>query len=222
MSDIDTITSRPQQDHAAPVPGVGEHSLERIASAFETGMRRWEVIIYPALFAFVILAAYGFFLVYSLTRDVERLAADVGRMADAVAPSMVSMSDNMGAMNRDIHQMNINMAGMATAIHHMNASLWDMNRNISPPMDAFNSMMPWGNSAPIVNAPPPMMPMYPQPMPPAMMYGQPQPMIYAPAPMPAMTTNPPAVVAAPPTPADVPQSALQPQAEPTLAPEPAR
>ena len=195
MSDSASLSAHiPQNgENSPPVEAsIGDRSLERIASAFETGMRRWELIIYPALFAFVVLAAYGFFLIYSLTRDVERLAGDVSRMADAVAPAMNSMSNNMAKMNADIHQMNSHTAGMTVAIHQMNASLWDMNRNISPPMDAFNSMMPWGNAAPAISAPPPLMPAYPQPVASNMMYAAPQ--YYGSTPQsarPAATEKPP-------------------------------
>jgi hypothetical protein len=170
MSDIDTHKA---VEHEQPEPtSIGDQSLERIAHAFETGMRRWELIIYPAMFAFVLLAAYGFYLVYSLARDVSHLSADVARMTDAVAPSMNNMSGYMGnidqrlvAMSEDIRQMNNNTGVMTTAIYHMGASLWDMNRNISAPMGTFNSMMPWGNSEPDYVAPRPMMPppyAYPQ------------------------------------------------------------
>ena len=45
---------------AAPYDG-----MDRLSAAFETSARRWELIVYPSLFAFVILAAYGFYLVFS-------------------------------------------------------------------------------------------------------------------------------------------------------------
>lgn len=169
MSDIDITTAPPREDGPHPAsataPTVGDQSLERIAQAFETGMRRWELIIYPALFAFVLLAAYGFYMVYSLTRDVDRLSNDINRMTEAVAPAMTGMNRNMESISADVHQMNVTTGNMAAAIHHMGASIWDLNRNISTPMDAFNSMMPWGSAGPAYTMPPPMMPVYYPPMP---------------------------------------------------------
>ena len=34
----------------------GTDSLDRLARAFESSARRWELIVYPALFAFIVLA----------------------------------------------------------------------------------------------------------------------------------------------------------------------
>ena len=41
----------------------------RLSEVFESSARRWELIVYPSLFAFIILAAYGFYLIYNLARD---------------------------------------------------------------------------------------------------------------------------------------------------------
>lgn len=38
-------------------------AVDRLSQAFETSAKRWELIVYPSLFAFIILAAYGFYLV---------------------------------------------------------------------------------------------------------------------------------------------------------------
>ena len=39
------------------------YAMDRLSQAFENSARRWELIVYPTLFAFIILAAYGFYLV---------------------------------------------------------------------------------------------------------------------------------------------------------------
>jgi len=36
-----------------------------------------QAVVYPSLAAFVLLASYGFYLVYNLTQDVHRLSLDV-------------------------------------------------------------------------------------------------------------------------------------------------
>ncbi|VAW55258.1 hypothetical protein MNBD_GAMMA05-2376, partial [hydrothermal vent metagenome] len=36
--------------------------LERLANTFDSSAKRWEMVVYPSLFAFVLLAGYGFFL----------------------------------------------------------------------------------------------------------------------------------------------------------------
>lgn len=37
-----------------------DSSFERLSKAFETSARRWELIVYPSLFGFILLAGYGF------------------------------------------------------------------------------------------------------------------------------------------------------------------
>ena len=51
--------------------------LAEFAKSFDKSARRWELIVYPSLFAFIILAMYGFFLIYSLTQDIRTMAASI-------------------------------------------------------------------------------------------------------------------------------------------------
>ena len=78
-------------------------SLEQLSSAFTASARRWELIVYPSLVAFIILAGYGFFLIYSLTQDVERVAASMG----AITQSMDGVAQNMN-----------NVAGLRVDVIH--------------------------------------------------------------------------------------------------------
>jgi len=54
--------------------GTEDLALDRLSHAFETSAKRWELIVYPSMFAFIILASYGFYLVFSLAKDVHYLA----------------------------------------------------------------------------------------------------------------------------------------------------
>ncbi|MFN2168328.1 MAG: hypothetical protein ACK2U9_18960, partial [Anaerolineae bacterium] len=56
---------------------LNAYAIERLSQAFETSAKRWELIVYPSLFAFIILAAYGFYLVFSLAKDIHYLAISV-------------------------------------------------------------------------------------------------------------------------------------------------
>ena len=49
-------------------------SMDRFVRVFENSARRWELIVYPAMLAFVVLAAYGFFLIYTLSKDIHTVA----------------------------------------------------------------------------------------------------------------------------------------------------
>ncbi|MCW8889099.1 MAG: hypothetical protein OQL20_00390 [Sedimenticola sp.] len=143
------------------------YSMDRLSEAFETSARRWELIVYPSLFAFIILAAYGFFLVFSLAKDVHYLAVSVDSNMTVLASNMQSVSDNMGHMTANIkvmsgHMAEINekvgtlepmlatigsmdrsMESMTHSTYIMRNDLSRMNQNISRPMSFMNTFMPW-------------------------------------------------------------------------------
>ncbi len=105
-----------KSDGAQPTPAatVNTEYLERFTRSFEVSARRWELVVYPSLFAFIVLAAYGFFLVYSLTKDVAHLSKSISQMTVAVD----SMSGNMGTVSNRMRAVSLNMDDIA---HKMDA-----------------------------------------------------------------------------------------------------
>ena len=110
--------------------------LERLSAAFESSARRWELIVYPSLFAFIILAAYGFYLVYSLAKDVHYLAISVDSHMTVLAGNMQSVSENMGQLTANVRSMTVTM----DAIDNKVATLEPMLVNIGSMDDAIKSM----------------------------------------------------------------------------------
>ena len=132
-------------------------SLERFAKSFEVSARRWELVVYPSLFAFILLAGYGFFLIYSLTQDMHTLARSMDpnmsfhmeTMAEHIAVLSVSielmgeeietMGENVALMSNEVERMNtklntlepmlVNMSEMNKAIHTMAANTSAMTAN---------------------------------------------------------------------------------------------
>jgi len=143
------------------------YAMDRLSQAFETSARRWELIVYPSLFAFIILAAYGFYLVFSLTKDVHYLAISVDSNMTVLASNMQSISDNMGQISSNVRTMAVSVDSMAqdvsvlepmlTTMETMDQSMRSMtfttatmrddigvmNRNIARPMHFMNTFMPW-------------------------------------------------------------------------------
>ncbi len=167
MADIET----PQNDQSDE-PGevdvkTNALAMHRLSQAFETSARRWELIVYPSLFAFIILAAYGFYLVFSLAKDVHHLSISVDSNMVVMASNMQSMSDHMNQMSANVRTMAVSVDSMSrdvstlepmlTAIQTMEQSMQSlnmntavmrddfgvMNRNISRPMHFMNWFMPW-------------------------------------------------------------------------------
>ncbi len=150
---------------------INAYAIDRLSQAFETSARRWELIVYPSLFAFIILAAYGFYLVFSLAKDVHYLAISVDSNMTVLASNMQSVSDNMGQLTANVRTMSVSVESMSrdvstlepmlTNIEHMGQSMESMtyathnirndmsamNRNIgngiARPMSFFNTFMPW-------------------------------------------------------------------------------
>jgi hypothetical protein len=142
-------------------------AIDRLSQAFETSAKRWELIVYPSLFAFIILAAYGFYLVFSLAKDVHYLAISVDSNMTVMASNMQSISDNVGQMSANVRTMAVGVDSMArdvstlepmlTSIQTMDRSMQHMtlttsnmsgdmavmNRNIGRPMQFMNWFMPW-------------------------------------------------------------------------------
>ena len=115
--------------------------MDKFARSFEASARRWELIVYPLLFAFVLLAAYGFYLIYELTNSVMHIT---GHM-EIIADEMVQMSDNMGRVTgnmelvaKDMHtvtgdlgQIKISVGHQDHAMASMSGSLEHMTNSVS-------------------------------------------------------------------------------------------
>ena len=108
-------------------PSAVEH-LERFARSFEISARRWELVVYPSLFAFIVLAAYGFFLIYSLTQDVAVMSRSIAQMTVAID----SMSDNMNTVSNRMQAVALNMDDISRkmdVLEPMHASMDSLDRS---------------------------------------------------------------------------------------------
>ncbi|NEX20602.1 hypothetical protein G3480_09825 [Thiorhodococcus mannitoliphagus] len=176
MADNENLTSggaprgRPEDDSSsieAADSQVNAYAIDRLSQAFETSAKRWELIVYPSLFAFIILAAYGFYLVFSLAKDVHYLAISVDTNMTVMASNMQSISDNISQMSSNVRTMTVSVNSMArdvNALEPMLVSIQDMdramqnmtlstssmrhdmavmNQNIGRPMQFMNWFMPW-------------------------------------------------------------------------------
>lgn len=119
-------------------------SLEQLSNAFTDSARRWELIVYPALLMFSVLAAYGFYLIYSLTKDVgilaeqitiinnsmRQISANVDRMSgnvEQMSGNISSMTDHVTLMTGDIAEATEVMSRMVIHMRDMNVSMQSMN-----------------------------------------------------------------------------------------------
>jgi hypothetical protein len=117
--------------------------LERLANTFDNSARRWEMVVYPSLFAFVLLAGYGFFLIYRLTHDISSLSQSVTRMAVIVSDVMPRMAKDLNVMTGSMDNMSGDIDGMRNEISSMSGqmnSLTPMSNNIESMTHNIGSM----------------------------------------------------------------------------------
>ena len=147
-----------------------QYSMDRLSLAFETSARRWELIVYPTLFAFILLAAYGFYLIFSLAKDVHFLARSVDNNMSVMSSNIVSMTDSVSQLSANVRTMAVSvdsmaqdvrtlqpmltsmdsmeesMKAMTVSTHYMQRDMRVMNHNIhdaARPMTMWNNFIPW-------------------------------------------------------------------------------
>lgn len=113
------------------VPEYVEY-FEKAADSLKTV----RLVVFAGLTSFIILAIYGYFLIFKLTKDAEQMAVTMDRM-----------SNTMIAMEQEMRPMSVNLEQMNQSMYRMTMSARNMDRSFSPPMRAMNSFMPWGNDA---------------------------------------------------------------------------
>lgn len=131
--------------------------LEKAVEAFKS----LKLIVFGLLAGTLLMAFYGFFLIFQLTRDSHRMVEQTVRMADemvAVRGSMETIGrnidtmrtalgevrDTMRTMNDSVGSMNASVAHMAGSVGLIQHSTSNLDRSFGPPMGMMNSFVPFG------------------------------------------------------------------------------
>lgn len=143
--------------------------IEQKEKAWKRKIRR---ILYPLISAFVLLAGYGFYLIQSVTTDIDNMSASVVRMNESVSRniknmairsqviardmdkmidnistmslSLQSMSGNMGHMTATATELQIPMYDLNLSTRHIQHNMGNLNDNLDKPLGMFNQFIPWG------------------------------------------------------------------------------
>ncbi|MDH3899581.1 MAG: hypothetical protein OEU51_00880 [Gammaproteobacteria bacterium] len=142
--------NKPEDDKGkittAESPFEGD-AMDRFVKSFEASARRWELVVYPAMVSFVILAAYGFFLIYSLSKDIHTLAQgmdpQMAKNLGNISDSVVYLSENIRTMTRRVDKMTTfvedisgkmdsleNLEPMLVNMRGMNSSMGGMDNSV--------------------------------------------------------------------------------------------
>ena len=121
--------------------------MDKFATTFEASARRWELVVYPAMLAFVVLAAYGFFLIYTLSKDISTLAKgmdpDMGKHLGNISESVIYLSENVRTMTRRVYHMSESVEDMAdrmVSLEHLEPMLINMH-GMNTSMNGMNQQM---------------------------------------------------------------------------------
>lgn len=102
---------------------IGRGQMEQFVRSFQQSARRWEIVVYPAMFAFALLAAYGFFLIYSLTSDMTKMARsidpDMGEHMRTMAHSIQTMSVQIELMAGTMTEISVKLDTLPPMLQHM-------------------------------------------------------------------------------------------------------
>jgi uncharacterized protein YoxC len=147
----------------AQPPRSDEQGLHRLCDIIQTSTNKIKLVVYPSLFAFIVLAVYGFMMIWSLTSDVRVLAQSIDTNMVIIARNMEVMSNNLtnmethmasiddkmntlpeiqqniAAMQHSVNVMTHSVRGMQHSTHTMSRDMHQMQR----PMSFFSSFMPW-------------------------------------------------------------------------------
>jgi len=138
------------------------------SETLESFEARWKYAVFPAMVAFFILAAFGFYLIYGMLQRMEDLSENVYRMTEVIQESMPSMNKSMGTMSTDMQQMSsviqenipnldkniavmskdmknmsYSTSSMASMTQNLSHNVWELNKNVSKPLSMMNKMIPW-------------------------------------------------------------------------------
>ncbi len=103
--------------------------MVRLADTFENSAKRWELVVYPSMIAFIVLAVYGFYLIYSLSRDVHNLSLTVIALTESVDNNLTRMSTSVTAMDHTMTKLNNNIGRISTNVETMTVNLATMTYN---------------------------------------------------------------------------------------------
>lgn len=142
VNDGDVMISTSISDLERMLENVEKHADKRTDTKFER-------FFIPTLVVFALLAFGGFWIIYSITQDMTKLAKAMdpqmaGNMTsmvtsiDSVANSVSQMNLSVASMRNDIHSMNKNMAGITHKLNRLD----DISKDMSQINTEMNTLKP--------------------------------------------------------------------------------
>lgn len=150
-------------DYPAQIYSTDHHPPEYVAylDRAAAAMKSLKMIVFGVLAGGLLIAVYGFFLIYQLTRDSHRMVEQTVRMADemvAIRTAIGTMDGNVATLRRSIEAMGADISAMNRSVQAMNGSVGhlagsvgliqhstaNLDRSFGPAMGMLNNFVPFG------------------------------------------------------------------------------
>lgn len=132
----------PKEVYDPPPKGEVPHYVRYMDKA-EAGFRTVKMIVFAGMTAFVVLAIYGYYLIFQLTNDAARMATTMEQMQQTMVP-----------MGQNVMVMSQAMMNMTESVNRIQYSTGHMDRSFSGPMNIMNRFTPWGGGGDRAQYPP--------------------------------------------------------------------
>ena len=149
MSDTKNDAPEPTESELPPERAALlslELALTDFAKNFQASARRWERMVYPAMFIFGILGISGFWLIYSLTEDMHAMSRHIDPlMADNLATmsrSVAALTESVASMDGQITRITAKIDSMDNHIGNITVVIGDMQSNMAEVSEKLNSLQP--------------------------------------------------------------------------------
>jgi hypothetical protein len=101
-----------------------EHDvLCRLVTALVQSNRRWQMVMFPLLFGFTLLAGYAFYLVVNLVQDIDTMARAVDVNMGFMSERMAQISRNLDGLTGSVRDISVNLDDLTGTVTAMNGKL---------------------------------------------------------------------------------------------------
>jgi cell division protein FtsB len=153
-----------EKDYPAQIYQSAEYQPPEYVAYLErasVAIRSLKLVVAAILAISIVLAVYGFFLIYKLTHDTHQMVLHASRMADEMETmgrnidsmrasvgdmrtDISALRDSIVAMNRNVASIDNSVAHMASTVGLIQHSTANLDRSFGPAMGMLNNVMPFG------------------------------------------------------------------------------
>lgn len=116
---------------------LSEHDvLCKLVMALVQSNRRWQIVMFPMLFGFTLLATYAFYMVYNLVEDIDTMARAVDVNLGFMSERMGQISRNLDGLTGSVRDISVNLDDLTGTVTAMNVKL----ETLSPMLDSIRDV----------------------------------------------------------------------------------